>query len=145
MMSSRKDYPSMKHSTSPTPDAIPNIADYLEQLLHTGLQGVLGDEPVEVRARVGRPQELASLSLWLAVVVGILRGVRSFRAIWPLLVAGGLLGLPCYAISDEAVYDRLEAEGTHPLEQLFARVSVMLAQWLRPHGEHAATQHGALA
>jgi hypothetical protein len=135
----------MKHSTSPTPDAIPNIAHYLEELLHTGLQGVLGDEPVEARARVGRPQELPSLSLWLAVVVGVLRGVRSFRAIWRLLVAGGLLGLPCYAISDEAVYDRLEAEGTHPLEQLFARVSVMLAQWLRPHAEQAAKQHGALA
>ncbi len=135
----------MKHSISAAPEATSGIHEQLEHLLQTGLQGVLGEEPVEPRAGAGRPRELPSLSLWLAVLVGVLRGVRSFRGIWRLLVVGGLVGLPCYAISDEAVYDRLEGEGTRPLQELFARLSVMLAQWLRPHAEYAANKHGALA
>ncbi len=135
----------MKHSTSLTPHATLSVHEHLEELLHTGLQAVLKTNLAEPRAGAGRPRELPSLSLWLAVVVGILRGVRSFRAIWRLLVVGGLQSLPCYAISDEAVYDRLEGEGTHPLEELFARLSLVLAQWLRPHAEHAAKKHGPLA
>jgi Transposase DDE domain len=135
----------MKQSTAAAPEATPGIHEQLEHLLQTGLQGVLGEEPVEPRAAAGRPRELPSLSLWLAVLVGVLRGVRSFRGIWRLLVVGGLVGLPSYAISDEAVYDRLQGEGTHPLEERFAHLSVFLAQWLRPHAQHAAKQHGARA
>src|SRR5204862_2775893 len=80
----------MKHSTSLTPHATLSVHEHLEELLHTGLQAVLKTNLAEPRAGAGRPRELPSLSLWLAVVVGILRGVRSFRAIWRLSVVGGL-------------------------------------------------------
>ena len=69
----------MKHSTSLTPHATLSVHEHLEELLHTGLQAVLKTNLAEPRAGAGRPRELPSLSLWLAVVVGILRGVRSFR------------------------------------------------------------------
>ncbi len=80
----------MKHSTSAASQATPGIHEQLEELLRTGLQAVLGEQRVEPRAGAGRPRELPSLSLWLAVLVSVLRGLRSFRGIWRLLVAGGL-------------------------------------------------------
>src|SRR5205085_3708186 len=140
-----KDDPGMHTNTSLTGKATPRIQDQIEDFLRTSLQGLLRKGPTAEPASAGRPQELPSLSLWMAVLVCVLRGLRSQRAIWRLLAACGLWDFPCYDIVDQTVYKRLEQEGTGPLHQLFAHISVILATWLRPLEEDWAQFHGRLA
>ena len=82
---------------------------------------------------------LPSASLWMAVLMGVLRGLKSVRAVWRLLVAQG------YEIGDQAVYNRLEKEGWEPLARPFERVSQLLAQWLRPALQAYHQRHAILA
>jgi hypothetical protein len=102
----------------------------IESFLKTAMQGLMGQETHKAEAQrsnvPGHPVVLPSTCLWMAVLVGVLRGLKSVRAIWRLLVTQG------YEIGDQAVYNRLEKEGWEPLARLFERVSHLLAQWLRP-------------
>ena len=81
----------------------------------------------------------------MAVLVAVLRGLKSQRAIWRVLARGGWWGLPCYDISDQAVYKRLEQEGWQPLARMFAHLSQILAQWLQPALQAFQESHGKLA
>src|SRR5215472_7151217 len=54
----------------------------------------------------------------MAVLVAVLRGLKSQRAIWRLLAAGGWWKQPSYDIEDQAIYKRLEQEGWNPLAHL---------------------------
>lgn len=111
-----------------------------------GLMGCHGPEvAAEQSGKSGHPVSLPSVSLWMAVLVGVLRGLGSIRAIWRLLAAGGWWKLPCYDVGDQAVYKRLEQEGWKPLAQLFERVSLLLAQWLQPALQAYHQQHCMLA
>jgi len=83
----------------------------------------------------GRPRILPALALWSGVLVCVLRGMPSQRAVWRLLTARGLFHFPRFAISDQAVYKRLASDGTTPLEALFAGVSRLLADRLAPHAD----------
>lgn len=135
----------MDHTLSAAPVTSPRFQDQIEAFLRTMLAGLLAQEEPSEPASAGRPQELPSWSLWLAVLVGVLRGVRSQRAIWRLLASCGLWGLPCYDIVDQTVYKRLEQEGSAPLQQVFERVTTLLAHWLQP-AKRAYEEHaGALA
>jgi hypothetical protein len=100
------------------------------------VQAVVADlEPDVVEARrpgPGRPRVLPALALWSGVLVCVLRGLGSQRAVWRLLSAHGLWHYPRYAVSDQAVYKRLAEDGTGPLEALFAAVSQVLAARLAP-------------
>ncbi len=80
----------------------------------------------------GRPPEVGELSLWMAVIVVLLRGLRSQRAIWRLLVGGGLWQEPCYDVGDQAIYNRLDRQGSGPLPAFFARLTDLLLIWLQP-------------
>jgi Transposase DDE domain len=94
---------------------------------------VLGLEPDPAAARhpgPGRPRVLPALALWSGVLVCVLRGLGSQRAVWRLLTARGLWHYPRYAVSDQAVYKRLAADGTDPLERLFVAVGRLLAERL---------------
>lgn len=77
-------------------------------------------------AKAGRPKSVSSTSLWLALLVGVVRGVRSQRAMWRLVTAGQGKE-PRQDLSDQAVDKRLEHEGWPPLARLFERISQVLA------------------
>jgi hypothetical protein len=82
----------------------------IESFLQTVMRG-LTEKPdqngtAEQSNKPGHPVNLPSISLWMAVLVGVLRGLKSIRAVWRLLAAGGWWNLPCYDIGDQAVYNR---------------------------------------
>jgi len=113
------------------------------------MQGLIGPQDEEKRAeqsgKPGHPVSLPSVSLWMAVLVAVLRGLSSQRAIWRLLVAGGWWSQSGYDIGDQAVYKRMEQEGWKPLAQVFERISLLLAQWLEPALQVYHQRHAILA
>ena len=110
--------------------------DALLDEVETTVRQVLGElEPDPAEARrpgPGRPRVLPALALWAGVLVCVLRGLPSQRAVWRLLTATGLWHYPRYALTDQAVYKRLAEDGTAPLERLFAAVSQVLAARVAP-------------
>lgn len=82
--------------------------------------------------RPGRPRVLPALALWAGLLVCVLRGFSSQAALWRLLRDGLLWDYPRFALSDQAVSNRLARDGTAPLAQLFGQVSALLAQRLAP-------------
>src|SRR5437764_15428982 len=112
------------------------VHEKIESLLETVMRGVIGphDQQVatEQTGKPGRPVVLPSVTLWMAVLVAVLRGLKSQRAIWRLIAAGGWWKQPSYDIGDQAIYKRLEQEGWKPLAQVFERVSQLIAHWLQP-------------
>jgi hypothetical protein len=93
----------------------------------------------------GRPPEVGELSLWMAVIVVLLRRLRSQRAIWRLLAGGGLWHEPCYEVTDQAIYNRLDRQGSGPLPAFFARLTELLLIWLQPALQAHACQVEKLA
>ena len=135
----------MYDNTTGSSGVAPHFHDQIEAFLQTTLKGLSRETVPPKPASAGRPQQLPSASLWMAVLVCVLRGMRSQRAIWRLLASCGLWGLPCYDIVDQAVYKRLEQEGSAPLEQLFGQISQLLAQWLEPAKQAYEQKMGSLA
>ncbi len=122
------------------------VQGQIESFLQTVMEGLMRRQEEEKAAeKTGRPVISPSVSLWMAVLVGVLRGMKSLRAIWRLLAAGGWWKLPCYDIGDQAVYKRLEQEGCKPLAQVFERVSLLVAQWLQPALQAYQQHHRMLA
>ncbi len=84
----------MSHNTvfSP-PKASGGVHEQIESFLETVMRGVMGPQDQQAAAeqagKPGRPVVLPSVSLWMAVLVAVLRGLKSQRAIWRLLAAGG--------------------------------------------------------
>ena len=74
----------------------------------------------------GRPCELPASVLWSTFLLSVLQRVRGVREVWRALVCQG------YDICDQAVYARLERDGTEPLQALFVQFSRMLAAWIQP-------------
>jgi hypothetical protein len=140
----------MSHNTvfSP-PKASGGVHEQIESFLETVMRGVMGPQDQQAAAeqadKPGRPVILPSMSLWMAVLVAVLRGLKSQRAIWRLLAAGGWWKQPSYDIEDQAVYKRLEQEGWKPLAHLFERVSQLLAQWLQSALQIYHQRHAPLA
>lgn len=134
------------HDTTPgSSEGAPRFHDQIEDFLQTALEGLSRETVPTAPTRAGRPQHLPSSSLWMAVLVCVVRGMRSQRAIWRLLASCGLWSLPCYDIVDQTVYKRLEQEGSGPLQQLFAQISHLLAQWLEPAKQAYEQKMGSLA
>lgn len=73
----------------------------------------------------GRPCELPAEVLWSTLLLSVLQRVRGVREIWRALVCQG------YDLCDQAVYARLERDGTEPLQTLFVQLSRMLAAWVQ--------------
>ena len=136
------------HTVSPSMKASGGAHEQIEAFLQTVMQGLMrqhDQDAAEQPGKPGRPQSLPSVSLGMGVLVAILRGLRSQRAIWRLLAAGGWWKQPSYDIEDQAVYKRLEQEGWEPLAQLFARVSLLLAKFLQPALQASHQRHATLA
>ncbi len=136
------------HTVSPSMKASGGVHEQIEAFLQTVMQGLMrqhDQDAAEQPGKPGRPQSLPSVSLGMGVLVAILRGLRSQRAIWRLLAAGGWWKQPSYDIEDQAVYKRLEQEGWEPLAQLFERVSLLLAKFLQPALQASHQRHATLA
>lgn len=108
----------------------------IEQFLQEMIEKL---EPVpNAPAGRGRPRILPAMCLWAGVVVCVLRGWSSQLRIWRLLSSKGLWNYPRFAISDEAVYKRLEQGGADPLKQLFEQASAVLEEYLQPYAQKLA-------
>lgn len=79
----------------------------------------------------GRPRILPALCLWAGVIVCVLRGWNSQLGIWRLLNQKGLWNYPRFPITDQAIYKRLEKDGSKPFERLFEMVSAALRDRLK--------------
>jgi hypothetical protein len=108
------------------------LLDEVEATVRAVVADLEPDPAAARRPGPGRPRVLPALALWGGVLVCVLRGLGSQRAVWRLLTARGLWHYPRYAVTDQAVYKRLAADGTGPLEALFAAVGRLLADRLRP-------------
>src|SRR5713226_2907809 len=84
------------------------------------------------RTGPGRPWVLPALALWAGVLVGVARGFSSQLEIWRLLTASGLWDLPHYAVTDDAVYQRLKDAGRDTFQSLFRQVTAVLQRQRRP-------------
>lgn len=126
-----------------------SVHEQIESFLQTVMKGLMRSQDQDAAAdqvgKAGRPVYLPSVTLWMAVLVAVLRGLKSQRAIWRLLAAGGWWKQPSYDITDQAVYKRLEQEGWKPLAEVFERVSQLLAQWLQSALQVYQQQHAPLA
>jgi hypothetical protein len=87
----------------------------------------------------GRPRVLPALCLWAGVLVCVLRGWSSQLGVWRLLREKRLWDYPRFAISDQAVYKRLEQGGEAPLKWLFEQVGAVLEERLQPYLQPIAT------
>ena len=114
-----------------SPPADP-AANRLETVLVELVQALGPPAPVGAR---GRPPILPGLLLWSGLLVCLLRGWTSQRALWRLLSSRGLWRWPRVAVSDDAVYKRLETAGPGALERLFADLSAVLAARLAPYAD----------
>jgi hypothetical protein len=116
----------------PAPPATPDspVVGEIETFLQTMIAQMAPDAP---RSGAGRPRILPALALWAGLLVCVLRGFTSQLALWRLLTAGNFWFYPRFAISDQAVYDRLAQAGTAPLEQLFEQIRAVLAARLAPY------------
>ena len=110
--------------------------DALLAQIEATVQAVVADLDPDLaeadRPGPGRPRILPALALWSGVLVCVLRGLGSQRAVWRLLSAHGLWHYPRFAISDQAVYKRLAEDGTGTLERLFTAVGHLLADRVAP-------------
>jgi hypothetical protein len=84
----------------------------------------------------GRPRVLPALCLWAGLLVCVLTGFESQRALWRLLCVYGLWNYPRLGLSDQAIYNRLAAAGTGELERLFEQISSLLRGRLTAYAEH---------
>ncbi len=115
--------------SSPPTDAV--IGD-IEHFLADALARLAPDEAELRRSGRGRPRILPALCLWAGLLVCVLRGFSGQLALWRLLSQHQLWFYPRFPVSDQAVYKRLEAGGTGPLERLFAQISAVLRERLAP-------------
>ncbi|HEY1351183.1 MAG TPA: hypothetical protein VGF67_16305 [Ktedonobacteraceae bacterium] len=130
------------HTVSTEKKASNSGQEHIEELLKTVITGLGKHMEPE---HMGRPRSGPSRSLWMAILVAVLQGMTSQRAIWRLLATGGWWGLPRDDISDHGVYKRLEQQGWQALARVFERVSQSIAQWLQPARQSDQARHGMLA
>src|SRR5438874_923340 len=105
----------MNATTSTMKMTSPGLVQSLEGYLRRVLERIEDEQQgaQEPGKGPGAPQKLPSAALWMVLLLGVLCGVKSLRGVWRSLVWQG------YDICDQTVYDRLEEEGTAPLERVF--------------------------
>jgi len=102
------------------PDPMGSIAEFLRQCLAEM-------EPDPAHTGPGRPRVLPAMALWAGLLVCVLRDFGSQLAIWRLLSERGLWFFPRFAVTDQAVYKRLQTAGPASLARLFGQISTVLA------------------
>jgi hypothetical protein len=111
------------------------VVGEIEQFLRQMIEQMPPDAAEMARSGPGRPRILPSMCLWAGLLVCVLQGSSSQRALWRLLNKGNFWFYPRFAVSDQAVYKRLEQAGTapmQPMQRLFEQGSKVLAHRLAP-------------
>lgn len=118
------------HTASPQEVAESSPADQILAFL----QQLLRPEPTEtegqpvIRKR-GRPRELSSDHLWLALLMAILRGFTGVASVWRLLTWTGVGSFPLLDFTRDGVRKRLLKGDLGSLQDLLTRVSMALLPW----------------
>jgi Transposase DDE domain len=134
----------MKHTASVTamhPPVCGTSIQELEAFLRETVSG-LQEEEEESSGGPGRPRELAGNCLWVGLLVCLLRGLHSQKAIWRVLSLARLWGFAQCLLTPQAVYKRLDEAGSAPMEQFFAQISRRLlrrVEALLARGEREGT------
>ena len=102
------------------------ILSFLQELL--GPEKSEPQEGAERKAR-GRPRELSSDHLWLALLVALLRGFSSFADVWRLITWTGVGCFPLLDFTRAGVRKRLLQGDVGSLQALLLRVSTALLPW----------------
>lgn len=123
------------------PAGDPALLDRIEAFL-TELAAELEPAPAGPAGR-GRPRVLPALALWGGLLVCVLRGWGSQRALWRLLAASGLWHFTPFPVSDEAVYKRLAAADPSPMADLFADLTALLTARLDAHADRTLAPFAA--
>lgn len=107
---------------------IPAAAARLDAIEATLLDLVTQVVPApSARRGRGRPAILPTAWLWTGLLVCLLRGDRSFRAIWRRLTVTGLRDLGRIELTADAIYKRLYRGSSSVMEQLFRDATAVLA------------------
>jgi hypothetical protein len=121
----------------PDPALLARVEGFLAELA-----GGLEPAPSGPAGR-GRPRVLPALALWGGLLVCVLRGWQSQKALWRLLAATGLWHFAPVPVSDEAVYKRLAAADPSPVAGLFADLTALLAERLDAHADRTLAPFAA--
>lgn len=90
------------------------------------LRELLG-EPAPLRQPSrGRPEILPATALWAGLLVCLVRGLRHQIDVWRLLTVHGLWDLPRYAVTDMALYSRLERTSVTVLQNMFEEITALV-------------------
>jgi Transposase DDE domain len=123
-----------------SPATTPAVMDRAVAGIEPFLEELLADlEPTPGAPPVGRPRILPSVCLWAGVLVCLLRGASTQSAVWRLLTHTQLWAYPRFALSDQAIYRRLDRESRSApdapsaLERLFVQVGSLLRERLAPY------------
>src|SRR5579884_4167244 len=101
-------------------------ADQIEQFIGEMVAAFQPEDPSAPGMR-GRPRIVPALCLWTGVLLCVLRGMRHQRAVWRLLTQRSLWFYPRFAVTDDAIYKRLERDGIDPMTGLLAQITQVLA------------------
>jgi hypothetical protein len=112
---------------------VPPIVDDIETFLREMMAQF--DPDAHTSRGPGRPRILPALALWGGLLVCVLRGFSSQLDLWRLLSLRQLWFYPRFPVGDQAIYARLAAGGTQPLEHLFTPISRVLAARLAPYAD----------
>src|SRR5947199_9982472 len=110
----------------------PIIGD-IEPFLRAAITDLAPDPTAPVGR--GRPRVLPALCLWAGLLTCVARGFGSQADLWRLLTQQGLWDYPRFPVTDQAIYNRLTAAGTAPLEALFAQITALLDARFAPLAE----------
>jgi hypothetical protein len=120
-------------------------------VLEGALQDLLGDPhaagavPKRTAPR-GRPPILPATVLWAGLLVCILRGFSAQLQLWRLLTLKGLWRFPKVALTDMAIYKRLERAGPEAMQAFFAQVTQAVQERFAAEYAHlAAVPYAAFA
>lgn len=118
----------IEQNQTKTEDLVPDIEAFLQKIITTA-----ETESEEAKKSVGRKPILPSLVLWSGMIVAVLRGFQSQLDVWRLVSWEGLWHHEGYKVCDQAVYNRLEHEGSQYLNNLFLKVRDGLSERLAPY------------
>jgi IS4 transposase len=121
----------MTHDSASTQEVpVVQPVDQILGFLHELLRPLPADgQTAQVPRGRGRPRELQSDHLWLAMLVAILRGLSGFASIWRLITWTGVGDFPLLDLTRAAVRKRLLHSDLSSLHELLGRVSAALLPW----------------
>lgn len=110
------------------------LLDEIERFLRDAVESFAAKQPV--RRGPGAPLVLPWLTLWVGLLLSVLRGFRSQSQLWRLLTQYGVWSYPRVEVCEQAVRNRL-AQGGDQMERLFGQISQVLTERLAPYEDRS--------